>query len=310
MWGVVAYLSKRVLLGVVTLLGVLAVLVSLTAVLPGDPARVIAGLEASEQEVERIRESMGLNKSLPAQYLSFLTRLLHGDLGTAATTGQPVTEEISSRLPYTISLALVGTALGVLLGVSLGVLAAKYRGRWIDSLTSAISVTGVSMPVFWLGILLIMLFAVKLQILPAAGAGGVKSIVLPGITVAVFMMAVIARMTRSAMIEEEGKDYIRILRSRGISEWRITVVHALRNAFIPVLTVIGLQFGAVLGGAVLTENVFSWPGLGRLLVNAISSRDYPLVQGIVFIFAAIFILVNVVIDVLYTVVDPRVKLHG
>lgn len=310
MRGFWVYLARRLAASVVTLLGVGLVLVALVQVLPGDPARVIAGMEASNAEVLRIRRMMGLDEPVLVQYLRFLEHLVHGNLGVSARTGNPVTVEIWARLPFTLELAILGTLFGVVAGVLLGVVAATHREGWLDSLVSAVGVMGISMPVYWLGILLIMLFAVNLKVLPASGAASLSSLVLPSLTLGVFSMAIVSRMTRSNMLDVLGRDYIRTVRAKGLVERIVVYKHALRNAFVPILTVIGLQFGSLLGGAVLTESVFAWPGLGRLLVDSINSRDFPMVQGIVFTFAAMFIVVNIITDLLYTVVDPRVRLYG
>lgn len=310
MRGFWVYLARRLAASVVTLLGVGLVLVALVQVLPGDPARVIAGMEASNAEVQRIRRMMGLDEPVFVQYLRFLEHLANGNLGVSARTGNPVTVEIWARLPFTLELAVLGTAFGVVAGVLLGVVAATHREGWLDSLVSAVGVMGISMPVYWLGILLIMLFAVNLKVLPASGAASLSSLVLPSLTLGVFSMAIVSRMTRSNMLDVLGRDYIRTVRAKGLVERIVVYKHALRNAFVPILTVIGLQFGSLLGGAVLTESVFAWPGLGRLLIDSINSRDFPMVQGIVFTFAAMFIVVNIITDLLYTVVDPRVRLYG
>lgn len=300
---------RRVVASVITLLGVGLVLVVLVQLLPGDPARVIAGLRASEEEVQRIRQMMGLDQPVLVQYWRFIDHLLHGNMGVSARTGDSVVSEIMARLPFTLELAFLGTLIGVVAGIVLGVIAATHKDGWIDSLVSAVGVMGISMPVYWLGILLIMLFAVKLQVVPASGAGSLSSLILPSLTLGVFSMAIISRMTRSNMLDVLGRDYVRTVRAKGLVERVVVYKHALRNAFVPILTVIGLQFGTLLGGAVLTESVFSWPGIGRLLVDSISARDYPMVQGIVFTFAAMFIVVNIITDLLYTIVDPRVSLY-
>ncbi|MGH3504536.1 MAG: ABC transporter permease [Nocardioidaceae bacterium] len=309
MKGLLAYLLRRLLASIVTLLGVIFVLVALIQVLPGNAARVIAGLRATPAQVERIREQMGLDKPLPVQYWRFLDNLLHGNMGVSARTGDGVASDIAARLPYTLELAIFGTIIGVIAGIILGTIAATHKGKWTDSFVSMVGVAGISMPVYWLGILLIVLFAVKLKLLPASGASSLQSLILPSVTLGVFSMAIIARMARSTMIDELERDYARTIRAKGVVERAVVYKHALRNAFVPILTVIGLQFGTLLGGAVLTETVYSWPGIGRLLITSINSRDYPMVEGIVFVFAAMFIIVNMITDLLYTVVDPRVRLY-
>lgn len=310
MKGLLTYLLKRLVASIVTLLGVVFVLVVVVQFLPGDPAQVIAGLQATPAQVQRIREEMGLDDSVFVQYWRFLENLANGNLGVSVRTGDSVASEIWARLPFTLELAFFGTLIGAVAGITLGVIAAIHKDKWTDSFASMIGVMGISMPVYWLGILLIMVFAVTLNVLPASGASTLQSLILPSVTLGVFSMAIVARMTRSTMIEELGQDYVRTVRAKGVVERVIIYKHALRNAFVPILTVIGLQFGTLLGGAVLTETVFAWPGIGRLLVDSISARDFPMVQGIIFVFAAMFIVVNVVTDLLYTVVDPRVRLYG
>lgn len=309
MRGFWVYMARRLVASVITLLGVGLVLVAMTKLLPGDPARVIAGLQASQQEVERIRQLMGLNEPVFVQYWRFLEHLAQGNMGISARTGNPVTEEILARLPFTLELAFLGTLIGVVFGILLGVVAATHKDSWVDSLVSAVGVMGISVPVYWLGILLIVLFAVNLKLVPASGAEHLSSLILPSLTLGVFSMAIVSRMTRSNMLDVLGRDYIRTVRAKGLVERVVVYRHALRNSFVPILTVIGLQFGSLLGGAVLTESVYSWPGLGRLLVDSIGARDFPMVQGIVFTFAAMFIVVNIITDLLYTVVDPRVSLY-
>jgi ABC-type dipeptide/oligopeptide/nickel transport system permease component len=285
------------------------IVVALGRLLPGDPARVIAGLQASQQEVERIRDQLGLDQSLFTQFGVFLGQLVQGDMGTSARTGAPVASEILARLPFTVELAVLGTTLGAVLGILLGVTAATHRGRWPDHVLSSLAVMGVSTPVYWLGLLLIIVFSVNLQWLPAAGAENLSSLILPTFTLGVFSVALVSRMTRANMLEVLGQDYVRAAEAKGVGDRVVVYKHALRNAFIPVLTVIGLQFGNLLGGAVLTESVFGWPGIGRLLVDSIFARDLPMVQGIVFTYAVMFIIVNIITDLLYTVVDPRVRLY-
>lgn len=310
MRGFAVYMTRRLAASVVTLLGVAFIVVMLVRLLPGDPARTIAGLLASQEDVERIRQLLGLDRPLAVQYAAFLENLVRGDMGVSARTGNTVVSEIWARLPFTIELALLGTAIGAVVGILIGVAAATRRATWVDHLLSSMAVVGVSMPVYWLGILLIVVFAVNLKWLPAAGAENLSSLILPSITLGVFAVALISRMTRATMLDVMGQDYVRTARAKGMADRLVVYKHALRNAFIPVLTVIGLQFGTFLGGAVLTESVFGWPGIGRLLVDSIFARDFPMIQGIVFTYAVMFVVVNVATDLLYTVVDPRVRLYG
>jgi peptide/nickel transport system permease protein/oligopeptide transport system permease protein len=274
--------------------------------LPGDPARVIAGLLATPEDVERVRQDMGLDKPLWVQYGNFLGSLLRLNLGTSAHTNSPVLEEIWSRLPYTVELAVVALTIAVVVGVLAGVAAAMRRNTPLDLLISSFSVFGVSMPVYWLGLMMIIVFAIDLHLLPAAGAEQPTSIIMPAVTLALFSLGLIARMTRSSMLEVLGQDYVRTARAKGAPFRSVVFRHALRNALLPIMTVIGLQFGALLGGAVVTETVYSWPGVGRLLVESIFFRDYPMMQGLVLMFGTTFVVINLLVDLLYAYVDPRI----
>ncbi len=307
MTGTAAHIVRTLLLSLITLFGVSVLIFLMLRVLPGDPARVLAGLNASEEQVSRLREQLGLDDSLLTQYWGFISGLLQGDLGQSARTSKPVTTEILARLPATLVLAVVATLVGSIVGVTAGVVAAVRRNSVVDHVISSVAMMGVSMPVYWLGLLLILLFAVTLGWLPAAGSGEPLSIVLPAVTLAAFSTALVSRMTRASMLEVMGQDYIRTAQAKGAPPRTVIIRHGLRNALIPILTVISLQFGALLGGAVLTETVFGWPGIGRLLVDSIAARDFAVVQGIVLVYAFLFILVNVIVDVLYVYVDPRIR---
>lgn len=307
MSGFYRFLAQRLAASVVTLLGVSLIVFLMVRMLPGDPARVIAGLLASEQDVERIRRDLRLDQPLYVQYGVFLARLAQGNLGRSARTSEPVTTELAPRLAATLKLACVGAGLAASLGVLAGILAATRPYSVIDYLLSLTTLFGVSMPVYWLGLMLIIVFAVQLNWLPAAGADRPGAIVLPALTLAAFSIALIARMTRASMLEVLGQDYVRTARAKGLAEQRVVARHALKNALIPIVTVIGLQFGTLLGGAVLTESVFGWPGMGLLLVDSIFARDYATVQGIVLVFSSLLIATNFVVDLLYAVIDPRIR---
>jgi len=307
MKGTTAHIVRTLLLSLITLFGVSVLIFLMLRVLPGDPARVLAGLDASAEQVDRLRAELGLDQPLLSQYWSFISGVLQGDLGTSARTSRPVSLEIVARMPATLTLAAVATLIGSVVGITAGVVAAVRRNSLVDHVISSVAVMGVSMPVYWLGLLLILLFAVTLGWLPAAGAEGPTSIVLPAATLGAFSTALVSRMTRASMLEVLGQDYIRTAQAKGAPARTVIVKHGLRNAFIPVLTVISLQFGALLGGAVLTETVFGWPGIGRLLVDSISARDFAVVQGLVLVYALLFVLLNVFVDVLYVVVDPRIR---
>jgi ABC-type dipeptide/oligopeptide/nickel transport system permease component len=268
---------------------------------------VIAGVNATPEDVTRIRHQLGLDQPAWKQYLEFVGNLFRLNLGTSTRTGQPVLDEITSRLPYTIELALISVAIAVVVGIALGVIAASHHNTAVDVAISSIAVLGVSIPVFWTGLLLIILFAVDLRMLPAAGASEPTGFVLPSLTLALFSVGFIARQTRGAMLEVLGLDYIRTARAKGAARGAVLLKHALRNALLPIVTVIGLQFGQLLGGAILTETIYSWPGVGRLLTDSISSRDYATVQGVVFVFAVSLIVVNLFTDLVYAYVDPRIR---
>jgi peptide/nickel transport system permease protein len=304
---VLTYFARRVLVAVPTLIGVATVIFLLVRLLPGDPARVIAGVLASPEDVARIRHQLNLDQPGWQQYLGFLARLAHGDLGISTHTGQPVLNEVATRIPYTAELALLSITIAILVGVTLGVMAATRHNTRLDLVISGASVAGVSVPVYWLGLMLVVVFAVWLRILPAAGAGEPTSIILPALTLASFSVGFISRQTRSAMLEVLGQDFVRTARAKGAGRRDVLVRHALRNALLPIVTTIGLQFGTLLGGAVLTETVFAWPGMGRLLVDSIFFRDFPVVQGVVLLIAVAFIAVNLVTDVIYAYVDPRIR---
>jgi ABC-type dipeptide/oligopeptide/nickel transport system permease component len=300
------YLAHRLLAAAVTLLGVASLVFLMVRVLPGDPARVIAGVLATDEEVTRLRGELGLDRPLAAQYAIFLTGVLRGDLGRSARTSTPVLVELRPRLAATVRLAVTSAILAAVTGIAAGAAAAWRPYSRFDYLLSLTTLFGVSMPVYWLGMMLIIVFAIHLNWLPAAGAERPESLILPALTLAAFSVALIARMTRSSMLEVLSQEYVRTARAKGVGEPRVVARHALRNALIPVVTVVGLQFGALLGGAVLTESVFGWPGMGLLLVDSIFSRDYPMVQGIVLVFSALFILTNLAVDLCYGLIDPRI----
>jgi ABC-type dipeptide/oligopeptide/nickel transport system permease component len=301
------YAAKRVLLALPVLLGVSVVVFVAIRLIPGDPAQIMAGQAATEEVVREIRASLGLDRPLPVQYLYFLRNVLRGDLGRSLFNGAPVLEELGQRFPRTVRLALASMAVASLIGIPAGIVAATRRLTWVDTLVMLVALAGVSMPVFWLGLNLILVFSVRLQWLPAFGYETWRHLVLPAITLGTASAAVVARMTRSAMLEVLGQDYIRTARAKGLSERAVVNRHALRNALIPVVTILGLQLGTLLSGAVLTETVFAWPGIGRLLVDAVLARDYPIIQGTTLLIAATFVGLNLAVDLLYGLLDPRIR---
>jgi peptide/nickel transport system permease protein/oligopeptide transport system permease protein len=301
------YVIKRLLSIIPVLIGISLLLFFMLRMLPGDPAQVLAGLMATPDEVELIRHQLGLDRPIHVQYVFFLGRLARFDLGRSARTQNPVTEEIWARLPNTLLLAVVAITLACLFGIPAGIISAVRPYTWLDYVVTSTAIFGISMPVFWLGLMLVVVFAVWLQWLPAGGTGTWRHVILPSFTLAAFVVAFIARMTRSSMIEVLSQDYTTTARSKGLKEQVVVIKHALKNALIPIITVVGLQFGMLLGGAVLTETVFAWPGVGRLIVDSILARDYPVIQGAILVFGLLYILVNLVVDLLYAYVDPRIR---
>lgn len=303
------YIIRRLLITLPVLLGISLIIFTIVRVIPGDPGYVMAGPHATKDQVEQIRAQLGLDKHPVTQYFIFIRNLSKGDLGTSTRTGLPVTREIMARFPNTLLLALASIMIATFFGVLTGIIAGVKQNSKFDYLSMLVALFGLSMPVFWLGLMLMLLFSIKLGWLPAVGADSFKHLILPAITLGANSTAIIARMTRSSMLEVIRLDYIRTARAKGLSEKLVISRHALKNALIPVVTVIGLQTGILLGGAVLTEIVFAWPGIGRLLVEAILARDYPVVQGVVLVVATMFIFVNLIVDILYSYLDPRIRYH-
>ena len=276
-------------------------------ILPGDPAAIIGGQFATQEDIAEIREDLGLNRPLPVQYATFLRKLVTFDLGTSYATRRPVAEMISRRYPATISLAFAAMAIALTLGILAGMIAASTRNSVWDLLTMLASQAGISIPGFWLGLLLIYYFSVQLGWLPTSGLSGPRYYVLPALALSVFSMAFIARMTRASLVETLGLDYIRSARAKGLTHSRVVFKHALRNAFIPVITIAGLSFGYLLGGSVVIESVFNINGLGRLVVDSILSRDYPVIQVSILVLAVNVAAANLVVDICYALLDPRLR---
>jgi ABC-type dipeptide/oligopeptide/nickel transport system permease component len=289
------------------LFGVATLVFSLIHLIPGDPARAMLGDAASQEDVDALRERLGLNRPLAEQYGAFLGGIVRGDLGTSMRTGQPVVSQIVERMPATIELAAAAMFVAIGVAIPLGIIAAVWRGTVIDHAATTLALTGISIPNFWLGPLLAIVFAIELGWLPVSGRGTMAHLVLPAISLGAALAAILARMTRATLLEELREPYVRAARARGASRVRAVLRHAFRNSLIPVVTLVGLQFGAVLTGAVITETVFSWPGVGRLLVQSIGFRDYPLVQGCILLIAVTYVAMNLITDLLYGVVDPRIR---
>jgi peptide/nickel transport system permease protein len=303
-----SYLARRLAQAGLVILLVSMVTFALSH-LGGDPAQLMAGPNATAAQVHRLAIALGLNRSIVSQYLSFVGNALHGDLGTSLTYRSPVASLVVDRLGATLELGAAAMAFAAGIGIPIGVLAAWKRGGLVDAGIRFFSVLGQSVPVFWLGLLLIVVFAVNLKVLPASGRSGPSSVMLPAIALGLYPMAQISSVTRGTMIDVLHQDYIRTAVVKGLGPVRLLLVHALRNVLVPVVTVIGLQLGAVFGGAIIVEAVFAWPGVGNLSVQAVNAHDYPLVQGVVLFISVVFVLVNLATDILYTVLDPRINYH-
>lgn len=301
------YTLRRLLVALPSLLGVLIIVFLMVRLAPGDPAQLLAGELADAATVELIRERFGLNESMPVQFQRFITGVVTGDLGRSTRTSRPVMQEMIDFFPNTAKLALASIVFAMVTGVGLGIISALRSNTWIDALSMILALIGVSMPTFWFGLLAIRFFAVENTWFPVAGTGTFLHLVLPAITLGISSTGIIARMTRSALLEVLSQDYVRTARAKGGHPRSIVFKHALRNALVPVLTVGGLEFGSLLAGAVITETVFTWPGVGRMLVTSILSRDYPVVQGTVLLIAVSFIIVNLIVDLVYGLVDPRIR---
>jgi len=302
-----AFILRRLLLAIPTLFGVLVVAFLVLHVASGDPVQAMVGERADSATVARLREQLHLDDPLIKRFGIYLGDIAKGDLGRSYITDRPISRDIKERFPKTLQLAGAAMLLAAILGVTLGILSAAKPGGFADRFALGLAYIGISFPVYWVGLLLILLFAVTLGWLPAAGSDEPLSIVLPAATLGAFSTALVSRMTRASMLEVLGQDFIRTAQAKGAPPRTVIIRHGLRNAFIPILTVISLQFGALLGGAVLTETVFGWPGIGRLLVDSIAARDFAVVQGLVLVYALLFVLLNVFVDVLYVVVDPRIR---
>lgn len=302
-----AYIQARFVTLLPVLIGVSIAVFLMLHLTPGDPARMVAGMDATPEQVDRVRHLLGLDQPLYRQYLVYVGRLLHGDLGRSIVTHDRVIDDLWPRYQATVELAGAAMVVSVGAGLLIGIASAIRQYSLLDNALSFVALAGISVPAYWLGLMLIVLFSLRLRWFPVAGMGGVGHLVLPAITLGAFAMAIVARMTRASMLEVLGQEYIQAVRAKGVRERRLMTRHALKNALIPILTVVGLQAGQLLGGAVLTESVFAWPGIGRFMVDAIQARDFPIVQGGVLLTAMTFVLINLLVDLLYGVVDPRIK---
>lgn len=302
------YLVKRIIEVIPTLILVVTFVFFFVRLIPGDPAQMVAGPQATQEDIEVVREELGLNEPIPTQFVKYVTGLFKGDLGTSLRTKRPVTTEISNRYANTVRLTLLSLAWSSVVGIFLGVWSGRHRSKWQDYTGMTLAVSGISMPSFWIGFMLIIIFAVNLGWFPTTGADTFASLILPAFTLGTSVAAVVARFTRSSLIEVLKEDYIRTARAKGIKEKVVVWKHAFRNSMISVVTVIGLQFGFLLGGSVVTESVFAFPGLGSLLIESVNYRDYPAIQSLILIFSLHFIVINLLVDILYAVLNPEIKL--
>jgi ABC-type dipeptide/oligopeptide/nickel transport system permease component len=302
-------LAKRLALVLPVIWAVVTLVFLLIHIVPGDPVRNALGENATEQQVAALKQKLGLDLPLSQQYVNYWKGLLRGDFGVSLVSGEEVFEKILSRYPATLELALAGLAVAILIAIPLGVTAGSNQGKWLDNVASVVSLLGISAPGFVLGPLLVYLFAIRLDLLPVGGRDGPENLILPAITMGAALAAILTRMVRSSVIEELGEDYVRTARAKGLNEWQVIYKHVLKNGLIPVVTVLGLQFGVLLAGAIITETIFSWPGIGRLTVDAINSRDYPMVQGCILMIALTYIIANVLTDFAYRLLDPRIKVE-
>jgi peptide/nickel transport system permease protein len=304
----IRYVARRLLLLVPTVLGVATLVFFFLHMLPGDPVEVMLGETAAQADKEALRNALGLNEPLPAQYAHFLTGLARGDVGQSFFYRKPVAAVLLERAPATVELALAAMTLALLIAIPIGVIAAVRQYGAFDNVAMLGAMIGVSMPNFWLGPLLIWLFALKLDWFPVAGREGLASLVLPALTLGLGMAAILSRMTRASVLETLSEDFVRTARAKGLPERVVLFKHVLRHALIPVTTLVGLQFGALLSGAVITERVFAWPGLGTLFIEGLLSRDYPIVQGCVLYISFAYVVINLAVDLLYAAIDPRIRL--
>lgn len=307
-----SFILKRVLLFIPTLLGITLVTFFLMQALPGDPVQGMAGERATPETLARIRAELGQDRPLPVQYIGYLKLLVQGELGRSYYTNRRISADLLQKFPNTVKLALAAMLFASVIGISLGIIAAIRRGTFWDRLISFVSVGGISVPVFWLGLALMLVFSLYLRWLPPSGMGNNNPVylILPAVTLGTFSMAYIARLTRSSMLESLSQPYVAAARAKGLPEYTVVLKHALKNSLIPVVTLIGLDLGSYLNGAVLTETVFGWDGLGRYALDGIMKRDYPIIMGVVLFGAVVFVVMNLLVDVSYNFLDPRVRLKG
>ncbi len=305
----IQYFFKRLLQAVPVIIGVIIITFILMYIIPGDPVVSMVGERYSEETIEHLRKKMNLDKPLSIQFVNYVINVFKGDLGNSFITGEPVTKMIMDKFPNTMILAIAAMCFAVIFGIFLGILSSTSPGSIMDRSIMILALAGISAPVFWIGLILVLVVGVILQWLPPTGYGGLEYLVLPAIALGLRSSAYLARLTRATMLDVLNKDYIRTARSKGLSQWTIYLKHAFPNTLIPVITVIGTDFGSYLSGAVLTESIFGWPGIGRLALDAILKRDFPVIQGTILLMAIMFVLMNVVVDILYGIIDPRIRME-
>ena len=303
----IGYIIKRLLLAIPTILGVIFIVMLTIELVPGDPVELMLGEHATRDAVENVRTALGLDKPLLTRYILYLKNLAEGDMGRSIRENREVSKEISDVWPATLKLTIAAMIIALLVGTALGIISAVKPNSYFDGLNRIFSLFGLSMPVFWTGLVMIVIFSFWLRLFPIGGTGSFRHLILPAITLSLPSIAMISRMTRSSLLEVLREDYVRTARAKGLSEKKVILKHALKNAFIPIITLSGLQTGQLMGGAILTETVFAWPGLGRLMVRAIFARDYILLQGAVLVFALAFVVINLIVDISYSFIDPRVS---
>ncbi len=303
----IIYLIKRLLASIGVILAMVFLVMLILDIVPGDPAALMLGENATEEMVQELRRQLGLDQPLLIRYAAYIWKVLQGDLGRSVREMAKVSDLIRDAFPNTIVLTVAGMFLTLIIGVPLGLISGAKSGSWLDHGSRIISLIGLCMPVFWIGLVLMFIFSLKLRWFPVGGTGSLKHLILPAVTLASYSVASLARMTRSSILEVLGEDYIRTARAKGLAYWVVIIRHAFGNALIPIITLFGMQVGYLMGGAILTETVFAWPGLGRLMVGAILDRDYPLLQGTILVFAGCYILINLLVDLSYGLIDPQVS---
>ncbi|HIB60170.1 MAG TPA: ABC transporter permease [Candidatus Marinimicrobia bacterium] len=305
----IQYFLNRLLQAIPVLLGVIIITFVLMYIIPGDPVVSMVGERYSEETVQRLRQELHLDDPLPLQFLRYVGNVLQGNFGNSFITGEPVAALIIEKFPNTMMLAITAMFFAILIGLTAGIMSSVHPGSFMDRGIMVLALAGISAPVFWVGLILVLVVGVMLQWLPPTGFGGIEYLILPALTLGLRSAAYLARLTRATMLDVLSHDYIRTARSKGLPEWKVFIKHAFPNTLIPVITIIGTDFGSYLSGAVLTESIFGWPGIGRLALEAIMKRDFPVIQGTVLFMAIMFVLMNVLVDLLYGVVDPRIRLE-